>query len=73
MKSELEKVFTGAFLVETHEHTFLHMSDKKHEFVVPLSDLLQCLSFAQECKEIPEIQKEWWEGVASTYKNPLSK
>lgn len=45
---------------EAKDHIYFLLKDTSHTFTIGLSDILECLKFAEEKGEVPELSEEWW-------------
>lgn len=43
------------------------LKDSFHSFTIGLSDILECLKFAEEKGEVPELPADWWSKVQDYY------
>lgn len=48
----------------TGNSLLFHLKKGDVEFTIGLPDILRCLKFAEEEKEIPELPWEWWDEMA---------
>ena len=49
------------------EVLLFHLRDSKHEFMIGLFDILECIEFAEKSGFLPEIPLEWWLDVKTQY------
>lgn len=49
------------------DQMYFVMKDQNHEFCLGLTDLLECLKFAEEQGEIPKLPGPWWIAVEDHY------
>ena len=45
---------------EEKDSIYFLLKDRSHEFTIGLSDVLECLKFAEVKGEVPELPEEWW-------------
>lgn len=55
------------FNPEKEDYLHFLLRDKVHSFTIGLSDILQCLKFAEEEGEVPELPALWWSQITSIY------
>lgn len=48
---------------ENERNSFFLLSDSTHTFTIKVSDCLECLKFAEEKGQIPELPTEWWNRI----------
>ena len=53
--------------VNREEYLFFLLKNKTHESAIGLGDILECLKFAEEQGEVPELQQEWWWKMSEDY------
>ena len=46
--------------VDREEYLFFLLKNETNEFTIGLGDILECLKFAEEQGEVPELPQEWW-------------
>ena len=68
----MEKVELTGDVFEIHDpeekdSIYFLLKDKIHEFTIGLSDILECLKFAEEKGEVPELPEDWWSKVEYYY------
>ncbi len=49
------------------EYLFFELQDKDHTFMLGLSTVLECLRFAEEKGEVPELSASWWDILERWY------
>lgn len=52
---------------ENERNSFFLLSDSTHAFTIKVSDCLECLKFAEEKGQIPELPTEWWNRIGSLF------
>ena len=52
---------------ELKDTLYFLLKDSVHEFTIGLSDILNCLKFAEEKGEIPELPRTWWREISCLY------
>ena len=57
---------------EAKDHIYFLLKDQSHEFTIALSDILECLKFAEMKGEVPELPNGWWSQVDGQYPNCLN-
>ena len=55
------------WLEPEQEQIFFEFEDQAHTFQIGLKTLLECLVFAIEEGELPDIDPSWWNAVCSIY------
>lgn len=55
------------------EVLLFHLRDSKHEFMLGLFDILECIKFAENSGLLPEIPLQWWLDVKTQYSLPLDE
>lgn len=55
------------FQDDKDDFLYFRLKEKDHEFMMRLSDILECLKFAQEEGYIPEISQKWWAEISEFY------
>lgn len=53
--------------VNREEYLFFLLKNKTNEFAIGLGDILECLKFAEEQREVPELPQEWWWKTSEVY------
>lgn len=53
--------------VDKEEYLFFLLKNGLNEFTIGLGDILECLKFAEEQGEVPELPKEWWYKMSDVY------
>lgn len=53
--------------VDREEYLFFLLKNETSEFTIGLGDILECLKFAEEQGEIPELPQEWWWKMSEVY------
>lgn len=63
---------TGEALVEPcincNETIYFALKDKDRGFSLGLITILECLRFAEEQGEVPELPNDWWISIINKYK-----
>ena len=52
---------------ELKDFIYFLLKDSSQEFIIGLSDILECIKFAEKKGEIPELPKEWWVDIVRLY------
>lgn len=52
---------------EERDSILFLLKDNSHSFTIGLSDVLECLKFAEEKGEVPELPEDWWNKVECYY------
>lgn len=52
---------------ENDRNSFFLLSDSTHVFTLKVSDCLECLKYAEEKGQIPELPTEWWNRIGSLF------
>lgn len=52
---------------DSFEKYYFHLRDNVHEFTMGLSDILECLKFAETEGIVPPLPLDWWAGIAGIY------
>ena len=53
--------------VDREEYLFFLLKNETNEFTIGLGDILECLKFAEEQGEVPELPQEWWWKMSEVY------
>lgn len=53
--------------VDREEYLFFLLKNKSNKFTIGLGYILECLKFAEEQGEVPELPKEWWYKMSDVY------
>lgn len=49
------------------EKIYFLLRSEENKFVIGLSDILECLRFAEKEGEVPKLPAEWWRKIWSMY------
>lgn len=56
--------------IQCNEPLLFAFQDKNHQFSITLSNILECLAFAEKEGAIPPIDPAWWGRVNAFYSKP---
>ena len=54
-------------LGDSDELLYFHLRSKETDFTMGLSDILECLKFAEKEGMVPELPEQWWNKMYRTY------